>query len=140
MCPKPNFRQALLSRRHWCRSRCRWDQDCPNFQKCCRVGLRCMSCVNPAPARTCANVVSHSCFDHHIIRIFQLSNIVHQPYQSVQCVCVCVCVLSRRVGVLQISIIIITIISLWVVVATFPRLTHFRVMRQMQLYIDKCIP
>ena len=27
------------------------------------------------------------------LRIFQLSNIVHHPYQSVQCVCVCVCCL-----------------------------------------------
>ena len=28
----------------------------------------------------------------NILRIFQLSNIVLHPYQSVQCVCVCVCV------------------------------------------------
>ena len=30
-----------------------------------------------------------------LLRIFQLSNIVHHPYQSVQCVCVCVCVHAR---------------------------------------------
>ena len=29
--------------------------------------------------------------DIYLLRIFQLSNIVFYPYQSVQCVCVCVC-------------------------------------------------
>ena len=29
--------------------------------------------------------------DISLLRIFQLSIIVHHPYQSVQCVCVCVC-------------------------------------------------
>ena len=29
--------------------------------------------------------------DISLLRIFQLSNTVHHPYQSVQCVCVCVC-------------------------------------------------
>ena len=29
--------------------------------------------------------------DISLLRIFQLSNIVHHPYQSVQCVCVCMC-------------------------------------------------
>ena len=29
--------------------------------------------------------------DISLLRIFQLSNIVHHPYQSVQCVCGCVC-------------------------------------------------
>ena len=30
--------------------------------------------------------------DISLLRIFQLSNIVYHPYQSVQCACMCVCV------------------------------------------------
>ena len=33
--------------------------------------------------------------DIFLLSVFQLSNTVHHPYQSVQCVCVCVCVCVR---------------------------------------------
>ena len=53
--------------------------------------------------------------DISLLRIFQLSNIVHHPYQSVQCVCVCVFVVCVCVWYVCVCVVCVCV-CVWVCV------------------------